>query len=67
LRVLSEIGESSLDDLLPQVYDDIDPVLLKMAKLSLWAHLLKLEHEGRALKRIAEHWAFGEERWVLAE
>ena len=67
IKALTQLGESSLDALLPVVYDDVDPVLHKMAKLSLWAHLLKLEHEGRAIKHIAEHWAFGEERWVLTE
>jgi glyoxylase-like metal-dependent hydrolase (beta-lactamase superfamily II) len=67
MRVLRELGEASLDELLPPVYDDVDPALLKMARLSLWAHVLKLEHEGKAEKRIAEHWAFGEERWVLTD
>ena len=67
MRVLKELGEASLDELLPPVYDDVDPALLKMARLSLWAHVLKLEHEGKAEKRIAEHWAFGEERWVLTD
>ena len=65
VKALQEKGESSLEDLLPEVYSDVDPLLWKLAKYSLWAHLMKLEHEGRAEKRIAEHWAFGEERWQL--
>jgi glyoxylase-like metal-dependent hydrolase (beta-lactamase superfamily II) len=65
VQVLSRMGESSLEDLLPEVYVDIDEGLLGMAKMSLWAHLLKLEKDHRVLKRINEHWAFGGERWVL--
>ena len=54
-----------MDTLLKHVYSDVSNDLLPMAKLSLWAHLLKLEEDGVALKKIAQHWAFGEERWVL--
>jgi hypothetical protein len=48
------------------VYSDINKTLFGMAKMSLWAHLLKLEKEGRATKRIDLHWAYGEEHWVLS-
>ncbi|MEZ5528505.1 MAG: MBL fold metallo-hydrolase [Porticoccaceae bacterium] len=64
IRALMSLGESGIDRLLPEVYQDVDPTLLPMARLSLWAHLLKLEQDGRANKRIVGHWAFGEERWV---
>lgn len=66
VQALLQLGESGIDALLEHVYNDVRSDLLAMAKLSLWAHLLKLEEDGVALKRIAEHWAFGEERWVLA-
>ncbi|HLS98158.1 MAG: MBL fold metallo-hydrolase [Porticoccaceae bacterium] len=65
ITAMTRLGEASLDELLPVAYDDVDPALHKVARWSLWAHLLKLEREGRALKTIASHWAFGEERWRL--
>lgn len=37
-----------LDDLVLKVYDDVDPGLYPMAKLSLSAHLIKLRGESRA-------------------
>ncbi|MEZ5482966.1 MAG: hypothetical protein R3E73_12665 [Porticoccaceae bacterium] len=43
MRILREMEQASLDQLLPPVYDDVDPALHRMAKLSLWAHVLKLE------------------------
>lgn len=42
-----EAGEGTLDSLTPPVYDDVDPSLHPVAKFSLWAHLLKLQKEGR--------------------
>ena len=36
------------------VYDDVDTSLHKMAKLSLSAHLIKLQHENRALHHAAD-------------
>ena len=50
----------SLDGLVVTVYDDVDPVMHEWAKLSLLAHLIKLEGEGRTLKSSVggvEHWA----------
>ena len=38
----------TLDDLVLKVYDDVDPGLYPMAKLSLSAHLIKLRDESRA-------------------
>ncbi len=66
VEALRHLGESGMDALLARVYSDVSSDLLSMAKLSLWAHLLKLEEDGVALKKIVQHWAFGEERWVLA-
>jgi glyoxylase-like metal-dependent hydrolase (beta-lactamase superfamily II) len=48
LGVLDALGRGTLDDLLPQVYSDIRPELLRIARLSLEAHLIKLVREGRA-------------------
>lgn len=67
LSAMTRLGEASLETLLPVVYDDVDPALHKVASMSLWAHLLKLEREGRAIRTIANHWAFGEEHWRLAD
>ena len=65
IRVLKGHGEMSLQQLTPLVYDDVDASLHPVAQLSLWAHLLKLEKEGRAHKQIEQHWLFGQQRWVL--
>jgi len=40
------LTHASLDELVVDVYDDVDVVLHPMAKLSLEAHLIKLEGEG---------------------
>lgn len=65
LRVLRAKGELPLADLTPLVYDDVDASLHPVAQVSLWAHLLKLEKEGRAKKMIEQHWLFGQQRWGL--
>ena len=49
----------SMDDLVVRVYDDVDPIMHEWAKLSLLAHLIKLEEEGRALRSFVDandHW-----------
>jgi glyoxylase-like metal-dependent hydrolase (beta-lactamase superfamily II) len=54
---LQQLGRSSLDGLVKVVYDDVDTSLHKMAKLSLSAHLIKLQQEGRALQHeLDEAW-----------
>lgn len=65
VRCLQAMPKTSLDNLLPAVYDDVDPRLLRIAKLSLWAHLLKLEKEKRAVKHSEDHWLYGDELWSL--
>lgn len=65
LRVLRGRGELPLAELTPLVYDDVDQSLHTVAQASLWAHLLKLEKEGRACKTIEQHWLFGQQRWGL--
>ncbi len=41
----------TLDDLVPEAYDDVPRAMHPMAKYSLWAHLIKLEREARACQR----------------
>jgi hypothetical protein len=45
---LRKIGRTPVDKLVKVVYDDVDTSLHKMAKLSLSAHLIKLQQEARA-------------------
>jgi glyoxylase-like metal-dependent hydrolase (beta-lactamase superfamily II) len=49
VAALARTGRSDLDQLLPVVYADIDPQLLPVARSSLWAHLRKLEADGRVV------------------
>lgn len=65
VRSLANAGEVTLGELTPIVYDDVDQKLHLVAQVSLWAHLLKLEKEGRAAKVIEQHWLFGQQRWRL--
>ncbi|MFK7730440.1 MAG: MBL fold metallo-hydrolase [Pseudomonadales bacterium] len=51
IEKLAAIGSASLEELTPAVYDDVDPSLHFMASMSLWAHLIKLETEGRVQHR----------------
>ena len=44
---LKQAGAVSLDMLVPVVYNDVAPALHQWAKLSLLAHLIKLEQEAR--------------------
>lgn len=49
-KVLDALGKKSpatLDDLLPLVYDDVSPGIHPVARRSLHAHILKLQHDGR--------------------
>ncbi|MBK8253925.1 MAG: MBL fold metallo-hydrolase [Polyangiaceae bacterium] len=59
-KVVSGLGVhtagASLDELLPDVYADTPPFLWPLAKLSLEAHLIKLERDGRA-RRTDRGWA----------
>lgn len=45
---LRRSGRVSLEELTKVVYDDVDPAMHSIASISLWAHLLKLEKEGKA-------------------
>lgn len=55
LAVLERLA-GDLDALVVHAYDDVDPAIHEIAKLSLWAHLLKLEKEGRAAQQNG-HWS----------
>jgi glyoxylase-like metal-dependent hydrolase (beta-lactamase superfamily II) len=44
-------GGGTLDELLPRAYDDVPRALYPMARYSLWAHLLKLARESRAVEQ----------------
>jgi glyoxylase-like metal-dependent hydrolase (beta-lactamase superfamily II) len=46
---LASLGRATVDDLLASVYADVAPAALPVARHSLWAHLLKLVADGRAL------------------
>ena len=50
LAVLGAAARGDIDELLPEVYDDVRPELLPIARYSLEAHLIKLEREGRAAR-----------------
>ena len=58
---LSDAAQS-LDDLVVAVYDDVDPIMHEWAKLSLLAHLIKLEDEHRTIKTVEA----GVDRWQVA-
>jgi glyoxylase-like metal-dependent hydrolase (beta-lactamase superfamily II) len=50
IAMLEALRRATLDDLLPRVYDDVSPSLHPLARLSLEAHLIKLEREGRCAR-----------------
>lgn len=64
IESLQRSPNSNLDTLMGFAYADVDKRLYKIAKLSLWAHLLKLEKESKAYKQAEEHWLFGDELWT---
>ena len=58
---LHKTGRVGLDELVKVVYDDVDSSLHKMARLSLSAHLIKLDHESRARSHgVDETWEMRE-------
>jgi hypothetical protein len=60
LDALSRHREPVLaDDLLPDAYGDAPRAVWPLAAMSLEAHLLKLEREGRVVRR--------EGRWIEAQ
>ena len=53
---LKQLGTADLDALVKVVYDDVDESIHHMAKLSLTAHLIKLEQEHRAGRNVDDEW-----------
>jgi glyoxylase-like metal-dependent hydrolase (beta-lactamase superfamily II) len=53
---LEKLGSADLEALVKVVYDDVDPDIHHMAKLSLTAHLIKLEQEHRAGRNVRDEW-----------
>jgi glyoxylase-like metal-dependent hydrolase (beta-lactamase superfamily II) len=47
LLVMQDLLRGTLDELTPHVYDDVDPALHPIAAFSLWAHLIKLQKDGK--------------------
>ncbi len=50
LRLLGSAAPVAIDRLLTQVYDDVPTALHPVAERSLLAHLLKLQHDGAAVR-----------------
>lgn len=57
VETLERIGAKTISEMVAAVYDDVDPSLHTWAKLSLEAHLLKLEIEMRVSRSSDERWA----------
>jgi glyoxylase-like metal-dependent hydrolase (beta-lactamase superfamily II) len=55
---LQNIQRGTLDEITPLAYSDVNPELHRIARYSLWAHLLKLQKEGKAAEEN------GEWRWL---
>ena len=47
LRCVNKNKNSNLDELLPLVYDDVPEMLHPIARMSLLAHLIKLQDEEK--------------------
>ena len=47
LRCIEKNQQSNLDELLPLVYNDVSEMLHPIARMSLLAHIIKLEHDGK--------------------
>ena len=58
LAGLKSISPAHLDELVVIVYSDVDSSLHEWAKLSMTAHLIKLEREGDVFKDEEDRWVF---------
>ncbi len=56
LSAVRDLKRGTMQQLLPKVYDDVDPIMYPVAQRSLLAHLLKLEAD-LAIRRSGEEWA----------
>jgi len=54
VSAMQRLRRGTLDDITPAVYDDVRPHLHPIARYSLWAHLLKLQREGRVEEQSGE-------------
>ena len=54
---LRQLNAAKLDELVLVVYDDVDKQLHEMAKLSMTAHLIKLQREGRVQCGEEQRWS----------
>lgn len=55
LRAVLRLGPATLAELLPEVYDDVPVAMHRVARYSLWAHLIKLARDGR-VRADGERW-----------
>lgn len=58
VSAMQRLQKGTLDDITPVAYSDVHPELHRIARYSLWAHLLKLQKEGRVVE------SGGEWRWI---
>jgi glyoxylase-like metal-dependent hydrolase (beta-lactamase superfamily II) len=56
LTCLRAAGSVTLEELLPRVYDDVAAYLWELAKLSLLAHLIKLQEDRLAVRTADDRW-----------
>jgi glyoxylase-like metal-dependent hydrolase (beta-lactamase superfamily II) len=61
VRALEQLGDASVEDLLPLVYDDVPARIHRVAARSLTAHLEKLAAEG-AVRAADERYALVKSR-----
>jgi glyoxylase-like metal-dependent hydrolase (beta-lactamase superfamily II) len=55
VRALRRRGTATIGEVLPEVYDDVPVSLHAFARLSLLAHVIKLEEEGRVVREGDAH------------
>lgn len=55
-EALARAGSAGVDELVTEVYRGIGAELLRFARLSLLAHLIKLQRDGRATRDAADRW-----------
>lgn len=65
LEMLKKSGEISVYQLTPIVYDDVIAAMHGVASISLWAHLLKLEKEGKIIACSNETNDFAQQKWKI--
>ena len=61
VRALQQLGEASVDELLPVVYDDVPARIHRVAARSLTAHLDKLAADG-AVRAAGERYTLVESK-----